>query len=82
MMNPSSTEGEKCAHTHSHCHCICHMMKGLFIILIGLTVLLGNLEVLSAKVTGIIWPIFLILAGIKLSIMRGCCKCCEMAKHE
>ena len=73
-----SASGEKI----QACHCPCHKMIGFMVILIGITVLLGTFEVLSAKVVGIVWPIFLILAGARASIMRGMCKCCDKAKCE
>jgi hypothetical protein len=49
-------------------------MTGVFIFLIGLTFLLGAVDVLSAKVVSITWPIFLMLGGLKKSIR---CKCCD-----
>ncbi|MEO5971576.1 MAG: DUF5668 domain-containing protein [Bdellovibrionia bacterium] len=59
-----------------NCCCPCHMMKGILIILFGLTFLLGTFEVLSQHVVSIIWPILVILAGGS-SLMQGKCKCCD-----
>jgi len=53
-------------------------MPGLFIVLIGLTFLLGALNVLTARVVEITWPILLILLGLK-KMFRGMCKCCSAA---
>lgn len=55
------------------CGCPCHKSVGVLVILIGLDILLGNLGVLEAKVVGIVWPILLMIIGLKKSIR---CKCC------
>ncbi|HXI84115.1 MAG TPA: DUF5668 domain-containing protein [Verrucomicrobiae bacterium] len=60
------------------CGCPCHKMPGLFIVLIGLTFLLGALNVLSPRAVEIIWPILVILAGLK-KMFSGMCKCCNSA---
>ncbi len=73
-----SESGEKCG----HCGCFCHKLIGLMAILIGIVFLLGTFEVVSAKVVGIVWPICLIIAGARASVMKGMCKCCEKAKCE
>lgn len=57
-------------------NCPCHKMLGVFIVLFGLTFLLGTLEVISQKTVNIVWPIFVILAGLK-KMTKGLCKCCE-----
>ena len=62
------------------CGCTCHKykgLKGILIALIGLTFLLSNLGVLSAQVAGIIWPVLVIIFGIKK--MSSICKCCDKA---
>jgi len=53
-------------------------MPGVFIVLIGLTFLLGALNVLSPRAVEITWPILLILLGLK-KIFSGMCKCCNEA---
>ena len=58
------------------CGCPCHKMSGIFIVLIGVAFLLGNLGVISAHAVGIAWPVLLILAGLKKTF-RGMCKCCS-----
>jgi hypothetical protein len=50
-------------------------MTGLFIALIGLTFLLGALDVLSARLVGILWPFLVLVAGIQI-VFRNKCKCC------
>lgn len=55
------------------CGCPCHRFIGFMVTLIGLDILLGNLGVLDAKVTGIVWPILVMLIGLKKSVR---CKCC------
>ena len=61
------------------CCCPCHAMSGILIALIGLVFLLGSLEVLSQKVVAYAWPVLLILLGLKNSIGKGKCKCCDDA---
>jgi hypothetical protein len=58
------------------CGCPCHKMGGVVVVLIGVIFLLGNLDIISSKIIGIIWPIFIILAGIKIMAKRMC-KCCD-----
>ena len=60
-------EGEKCK-------CMCHKFTGVGIILFGLTFLLGALDVISGDLVNIIWPVLVILAGVKCLIHCGCCK--------
>ena len=55
------------------CGCPCHKFVGVLVILIGLDILLGNLGVLEAKVVGIVWPVLLMIIGLKKSVR---CKCC------
>ena len=64
--------------TEGKCSCPCHKMPGVFIVLIGLTFLLGALNVLSPRAVEITWPILLILLGLK-KMCRGMCKCCTAA---
>lgn len=58
-----------------NCRCGHHIMVPLFIGLIGLTILLGNLDVLSMYWTSIIWPSLLAGAGF-LKVFSRACKCC------
>jgi hypothetical protein len=53
-------------------------MVGLFIALIGLTFLLGALNILSSRIVDVTWPILLLLIGFKI-VCGGSCKCCEKA---
>jgi len=56
--------------------CLCQKMGGVFIILIGVAILLGALDVLSEKTALISISIIVILIGLK-KICGGMCKCCD-----
>ena len=58
------------------CCCPCHYMIGLLVVAFGLTFLLRTLEVITYHTAGIIWPIIVILAGLK-TIFGSMCKCCS-----
>lgn len=60
------------------CGCPCHKVPGILIALIGLTFLLGALNVLTPHIVEITWPILLILLGLK-TMAGGMCKCCSAA---
>ena len=60
------------------CACPCHKVVGLFVALIGLTFLLGALNILTPRAVEIIWPILVLLIGVKL-VGGGRCKCCDKA---
>jgi uncharacterized membrane protein len=51
-------------------------MPGVFIVLIGVAVLLGALEMISIKAAAITVGVLLILFGLK-KICAGMCKCCD-----
>lgn len=57
------------------CKCPHHLMIPLLITLIGVVLLLKALNVLSAGLADIIWPILLILIGLQ-KMMAKTCKCC------
>lgn len=63
-------------HGHEKCACMHHKMLPLFIILIGLSFLLKALGVISVATNDYIWPILLILLGLK-KMFCGMCKCCS-----
>ena len=58
------------------CCCPCHYALGVLIVAFGLTFLLRTLEVISNHTAAIIWPIIVMLAGIK-TICGRMCKCCS-----
>jgi len=70
-----TSEEKQCCETRKCC-CPCHMMGGVFIILIGVAILLGALEVISAKAEWITIAILVILTGLKKAC-AGRCKCCD-----
>ena len=55
--------------------CKCHKVGPLLIVLIGVTFLLGALGYVSASMVAIVWPILLIILGLK-KMCGGMCKCC------
>ncbi|HEX3095728.1 MAG TPA: DUF5668 domain-containing protein, partial [Patescibacteria group bacterium] len=57
-------------------NCPHHKMFPIFVVLFGLTFLLGTLEVLSARTVSIVWPIIVILIGLQ-KLMGHNCKCCS-----
>ena len=60
------------------CTCPCHQVVGLCLALIGLTFLLGALNILSGRIVNVTWPILLVIIGVKL-VSSGRCKCCDKA---
>lgn len=60
------------------CCCPCHKMAGVLVILFGLTFLLGALNVIGQNVVNIVWPILVMLGGLKC-LCAGKCKCCDKA---
>jgi hypothetical protein len=65
---------------HKSCGCACHKMKGGLVVLLGLNFLLLNLGVISAEISNIVWPVLLILVGLKKAMGGGMCKCCKKDK--
>jgi len=55
------------------CKCPHHMIMPIAIILFGLSFLLTNLGVMTVAANNIVWPVIVILVGLKKT-MR--CKCC------
>lgn len=70
MMNQTS-EGKRCP-------CPCHKFITLLVVLFGLNFLLKTLGVYGDDVSNIIWPILVILGGLK-SMFSTMCKCCDRA---
>ena len=58
------------------CCCPCHKAVGVLILLIGLTFLLGALGVIGEHMVSLVWPVLLILLGLKKTF-SGMCKCCS-----
>lgn len=57
------------------CKCPHHKVFPILIVLFGLTFLLGALGVLTEGAVSIIWPLIVIIAGLK-KLGKGMCKCC------
>ena len=60
----------------SKCKCAHHAVVPGLVVIIGLDVLLANLGILSAEITGIIWPVALILIGF-MKMFGKKCNCCS-----
>jgi len=46
------------------------MWIGLFLIIVGILVILGNMDILKGDVWNYIWPIFFILLGVSMILKR------------
>jgi len=60
------------------CTCSHHKVMPVLVTVFGLVFLLGALNVFTADVVGIIWPILVIIGGLT-KLMGGNCKCCSVA---
>ena len=67
-----TAEEKKCCETKK-CGCCCHRMGGVFIVLIGVLLLLVNLDVLSDRQDFVSFSIIVILFGLS-KIGRSFCK--------
>jgi hypothetical protein len=56
--------------------CLCRKIPGVFIVLIGVTLLLAALDVISRKAGWIAGAILVILLGLQ-KICAGMCNCCN-----
>jgi hypothetical protein len=70
-----TSEEKSCCENKKPC-CLCEKMGGVFIVLIGVAILLGALDVLSEKTAMIGISIMVILIGLKKTC-SGMCKCCD-----
>ncbi|MDZ4260079.1 MAG: DUF5668 domain-containing protein [Candidatus Sungbacteria bacterium] len=57
------------------CQCLHHKTIPIIIIVFGVLFLLGALEVVSARIVSIAWPLLVIVGGCQ-KMMGGKCKCC------
>ena len=69
------TDEKKCCETKKRC-CICSKMPGVFIILIGVLMLLVNLDVIHDKTMWVSISVIVILFGLS-KLCRSCCNCCD-----
>ncbi len=67
---------EKSCGMKGRCPCLCHKAIGLLITAIGVVFLLGALNVLTPHCVELLWPILVILIGLKKTFGKGMCKCC------
>lgn len=58
------------------CRCPHHSLTAIFLVLLGLTLVLGNAGVIAEHTASIIWPVFLALIGLQMLVGRRC-KCCS-----
>jgi len=70
-----TSEEKKSCENEKPC-CLCQKMGGVFIILIGLAILLRELDMLSEKTMWISIAVLVILIGLKKAC-GGMCKCCD-----
>jgi len=75
-----TSEEKKCCETKK-CGCCCHKMGGVFIVLLGIILLLVNLDVIGDKAGFVAFSILVILFGLK-KICAGGCKCCDKPSSE
>lgn len=68
-------EGNTSAGSCAMCKCPHHKMLPLLIVLFAVLFLLGNLEVITGRVVGLVWPIIVGVAGF-LKMGEDKCKCC------
>ena len=61
--------------TQNNCQCMHHKIMPMLIVLLGLTFLSKELGIVSAGTANVIWPVIVILAGLK-KLMGNVCKCC------
>ncbi len=68
-----------CGDTKNICKGQHHKAMPVLVILFGLTFLLGAMNILSPDTVMMIWPVLVIIAGVKKLMMgmgMGMCKCC------
>ncbi len=61
--------------TSGVCRCHHHKIIPALVVLIGLTFLLGSLNILTGSAVSIIWPVLVIVGGLSKMFGRtcGCC---------
>lgn len=60
---------------HCHCRCMCHKTIPLLMVLFGLLFLGGIWGWWSAATVAVVWPVLVIIAGLK-KMFAARCKCC------
>lgn len=48
-------------------------MFGLIILAVGLALLMRNMGIISPETWGIVWPVLIIIVGLKKTMKKGCC---------
>ena len=59
------------------CKCLHHGIVPGLVVLLALVILLGNLNMLTAELTGILWPVALALIGLMKMCANKCNCCCS-----
>ena len=57
------------------CNCVHHMVIPILVVAFGATFLMGQLGFISEATVSIVWPILVMMAGLK-KLFAGLCKCC------
>lgn len=76
-MNQSGgqNKGMACGNCGNGCGCAHHKVMPLLMVVFGLVFLLGAMGQISMATVNIVWPIIVIVAGLK-KMAVGMCKCC------
>jgi len=64
-----------CGNCGRGCGCMHHKVMPLLVVVFGLVFLLGALDLMNMATVNMIWPVIVILAGLK-KLAVGMCKCC------
>jgi hypothetical protein len=81
MDGSNQSGGEKkdisCGNCGRGCGCVHHKVMPLLVVVFGLVFLLGALGKMSMETVNVVWPVIVIIAGLKKMAMgMGMCKCC------
>lgn len=58
------------------CRCPHHSATAVFLVLLALTLFLGNAGIIAEHTADMIWPVFLGLIGLQ-KLFGSRCKCCD-----
>ena len=63
------------------CRCPHHSMAAIFLVLIAITIFLGNFGVITEYTASLIWPVLVGLIGLQKAFGRRC-KCCSSCETK